>query len=177
MDYSIVLGGGCFWCLEAVFDKLKGVQKVQSGYAGGQVENPSYREVCYGLTGHAEVIKINYNDEEISIETLLQVFFTFHDPTTLNRQGKDVGTQYRSIIFYKNESEKHSIEKYIKEIASGFWRNPIITELAKLEKFYPAEAYHDNYYELNSAQPYCKIIIEPKLKKLHIKYSKLLKTN
>jgi len=177
MEKSIVLGGGCFWCLEAVFDKLNGVSKAQSGYAGGHVKNPGYKEVCYGKTGHAEVLKINYNTEVISLETLLQVFFSFHDPTTLNRQGNDVGTQYRSIIFYADENEKIKIEKYINETAATFWDNPIITELSAPEIFYPAEAYHDDYYELNSAQPYCKFVIEPKVNKLRQKYSELLKVN
>lgn len=177
MNKSIVLGGGCFWCLEAVFDKLNGVTKAQSGYSGGHVKNPGYREVCNGSTGHAEVIKVDFDDEIISLETILQVFFSFHDPTTLNRQGNDVGTQYRSIIFYESEEEKTRIDKYIEETASGFWDNPIITEIAAAEIFYPAEAYHDNYYELNSAQPYCKFVIEPKVVKLRAKYSELLKPN
>jgi len=177
MGKSIVLGGGCFWCLEAVFDKLKGVSKAQSGYAGGHVKNPGYKEVCYGTTGHAEVLKIDYNSEVISLETLLEVFFTFHNPTTLNRQGNDVGTQYRSIIFYGDEKEKIAIEKFIEETASTFWNNPIVTEISAPEIFYPAEAYHDDYYELNSAQPYCKFVIEPKVVKLREKYSQLLKSN
>lgn len=177
MEKSIVLGGGCFWCLEAVFDKLKGVSKAQSGYAGGHVTNPTYKEVCYGTTGHAEVLKIDYNPEVISLEVLLQVFFTFHDPTTLNRQGNDVGTQYRSIIYYLDEEEKVLIEKYIDEVASSFWDNPIVTELSAPAIFYPAEAYHDDYYKLNSAQPYCKFVIEPKVLKLREKYSELIKPN
>ena len=177
MNKSIVLGGGCFWCLEAVFDKLNGVIKAQSGYAGGHVKNPGYKEVCYGGTGHAEVLKIDYNPELISLETLLQVFFTFHNPTTLNRQGNDVGTQYRSIIFYENDEEKTLIEKYISEIASSFWDNPIVTEVSPSKIFYQAEANHDNYYELNSAQPYCKFVIEPKVSKLRTQYQKLLKSN
>jgi len=176
MEKSIVLGGGCFWCLEAVFDKLNGVIKAQSGYAGGHVKNPGYREVCNGTTGHAEVIKIDYNSEVITLETLLEVFFTFHDPTTLNRQGNDVGTQYRSIIFYENESERLALEKFVNETAATFWSNPIVTEIAATEIFYPAEAYHDNYYELNSAQPYCKFVIEPKVVKLRQKYTNLLKS-
>lgn len=177
MKKSIVLGGGCFWCLEAVLDKLNGVSHVQSGYAGGHVNNPTYKEVCYGATGHAEVMKIDYESDVISLETILQVFFTFHDPTTLNRQGNDVGTQYRSIIFYESEEEKTLIENYIKETASGFWDNPIVTEISVTKVFYPAEANHDNYYELNSAQPYCKFVIEPKVMKLRAKYAELLKPN
>jgi len=175
MNKSIVLGGGCFWCLEAVFDKLNGVKKTQSGYAGGQVVNPGYREVCDGGTGHAEVLKIDYNSEVISLESILQVFFTFHDPTTLNRQGNDVGTQYRSIIFYESDEEKSLIDKYISEKASTFWDNPIVTEISPAKIFYPAEAYHDNYYRLNSAKPYCKFVIEPKLSKLKADYQELLK--
>lgn len=175
MNKSIVLGGGCFWCLEAVFDKLNGVSKAQSGYAGGHVESPRYKEVCYGSTGHAEVLKLDYDSDIISLETILQVFFTFHDPTTLNRQGNDVGTQYRSIIFYESEEEKTLIKDYIDKVASTFWNNPIITELTASVIFYPAEANHDNYYELNSAQPYCKFVIEPKVSKLREKYSELLK--
>ena len=177
MNKSIVLGGGCFWCLEAVFDKLNGVTKAQSGYAGGHVVNPGYKEVCYGTTGHAEVLKIDYNSEVISTETLLQVFFTFHDPTTLNRQGNDVGTQYRSIIFYENEEEKTLIQNYIEQEASKFWDNPIVTEISPTKIFYPAEAYHDDYYELNSAQPYCKFVIEPKVTKLRKNYQAFLKPN
>ena len=177
MNKSIVLGGGCFWCLEAVFDKLNGVIKAQSGYAGGHVKNPGYKEVCYGGTGHAEVLKIDYNPELISLETLLQVFFTFHNPTTLNRQGNDVGTQYRSIIFYESDEEKSLIEKYIADTASAFWDNPIVTEISPAKIFYQAEANHDNYYELNSAQPYCKFVIEPKVSKLRAQYQELLKPN
>lgn len=177
MKKSIILGGGCFWCLEAVFDKLVGVDNAQSGYAGGHVVNPSYKEVCYGKTGHAEVLKIDYDADAISLETLLQVFFTFHNPTTLNRQGNDVGTQYRSIIFYENEDEKTQIENYINQEASKFWDNPIVTEISAPVVFYPAEAYHNNYYQLNSAQPYCKFVIEPKVSKLRAKYAELIKPN
>lgn len=177
MEKSIVLGGGCFWCLEAVFDNLNGVSKAQSGYAGGQVKNPSYKEVCNGTTGHAEVLKIDYNSEVISLETLLQVFFSFHNPTTLNRQGNDVGTQYRSIIFYENDQEKELIENYINNVAVSFWDNPIVTELSAPAIFYPSEAYHNDYYQLNSAQPYCKFVIEPKVSKLREKYSELIKTD
>lgn len=175
MQKSIVLGGGCFWCLEAVFDRLQGVTSVKSGYAGGKEANPTYREVCYGNTGHAEVLKIDFNPEEISLTTLLEVFFTFHNPTTLNRQGNDVGTQYRSIIFYENEEEKEVITHYIDDEASKIWDNPIVTEIKASETFYPAEAYHNDYYKLNSGQSYCQFVISPKVEKLKVKYSKLLK--
>lgn len=176
MKKSVVLGGGCFWCLEAVFDNLKGVLKAQSGYSGGHVKDRGYREVCNGHTGHAEVMKIDYDSDLISLESLLQVFFTFHDPTTLNRQGNDVGTQYRSIIFYESEQEKILIEQYIKNVASEIWRNPIVTELSEQAIFYPSEAYHKDYYKLNSTKPYCKYVIEPKVLKLREKYGELLKT-
>jgi len=175
MSSSIILGGGCFWCLEAVFLKLKGVLNVKSGYSGGHVKDPGYREVCYGKTGHAEVLKIDYNSNLITQETLLEVFFSFHDPTTLNRQGNDVGTQYRSIIFYNTEEEKKIFENFINGPAADIWPNPIVTELAKLETFYPAEVYHDNYYNLHKNEGYCQVVISPKVNKLKQKYSTLLK--
>ncbi len=174
MIESIVIGGGCFWCLEAVFNKLKGVKSVVSGYAGGHIKNPAYREVCNGTTGHAEVIKIDYDSDVISKETLLELFFSFHDPTTLNRQGNDVGTQYRSVVFYKDESEKKEIEDFISGKASMMWNNPIVTEIAELPVFYPAEDYHQSYFDNNKMQPYCMIVINPKVKKLKQKYSTLL---
>lgn len=176
MKSSIILGGGCFWCLEAVFLNLKGVLKVKSGYSGGHVKNPGYREVCHGKTGHAEVLQVDYDSTLIDQETLLEVFFTFHDPTTLNRQGNDVGTQYRSIIFYNNEEEKADFQKYIDGPAAEIWPNPIVTELKELEIFYPAEAYHDNYYNLNKSQGYCQFVISPKVNKLKQKYTSLLKS-
>ncbi len=176
MRSSIILGGGCFWCLEAVFLNLKGVLKVKSGYSGGHVKNPGYREVCYGKTGHAEVLQVDYDPELIDQETILEVFFTFHDPTTLNRQGNDVGTQYRSIIFYNTQEEKETFQTYIDGPASEIWSDPIVTELKELEIFYPAEAYHDNYYNLNKGQGYCQFVISPKVNKLKQKYSTLLKS-
>ena len=177
MRSSIILGGGCFWCLEAVFLNLKGVLKVKSGYSGGHVKNPGYREVCFGKTGHAEVLQVDFDSELIDQKTLLEVFFTFHDPTTLNRQGNDVGTQYRSIIFYNTEDEKETFQKFIDGPASDIWPNPIVTELKKLEIFYPAEVYHDNYYNLNKGQGYCQFVISPKVQKLKQKYSTLLKSD
>ena len=159
-------GAGCFWCVEAAFQQLKGVTSVFSGYSGGHVENPTYEQVCTGSTGHAEVCQIEYDPEKISYEELLEVFFEIHDPTTLNRQGNDVGTQYRSVIFYHNEDQKKKAEKLKAELdAKGLWKNPIITELLPLSKFYKAEDYHQNYYRNNPNQPYCRVVIKPKLQK------------
>lgn len=171
---SIVLGGGCFWCTEAVFKRLAGVRSVKPGYTGGKIRNPSYREVCSGLTGHNEVVKIDYDPGEISFRQLLDVFFSTHDPTTLNRQGNDVGTQYRSGIYYSNENQKKIAEEYIAGEARSLWRDPIVTELKALEVFYPAEDYHHDYYDNNPEQGYCQVIINPKIQKLKSKYSKLL---
>ena len=159
-------GAGCFWCVEAAFQQLKGVTSVFSGYSGGHIENPTYEQVCTGSTGHAEVCQIEYDPEKISYEELLEVFFEIHDPTTLNRQGNDVGTQYRSVIFYHNEDQKKKAEKLKAELdAKGLWKNPIITELLPLSKFYKAEDYHQNYYRNNPNQPYCRVVIKPKLQK------------
>jgi len=162
---KLILGGGCFWCLEAAFLKIKGVIKVTSGYAGGSTENPNYQQICQGNTGHAEVVEVVYDATEINLETLLSVFFAIHDPTTLNRQGNDQGTQYRSIIFYSNSQEEaqisQSVEKHQKEFDKA-----IVTQVAILEKFYPAEIEHHNYYALNTSQPYCQMVIKPKLDKL-----------
>jgi peptide-methionine (S)-S-oxide reductase len=169
------LGAGCFWCVEAVFQDLKGVQKVTSGYMGGHIKNPAYREVCNGTTGHAEVIQIQFNPEIISYETLLEIFFTTHDPTTLNRQGADRGTQYRSAIFYHNETQKAAAEKVKKEFAPTLWSDPIVTEISAASAFYVAEDYHQNYYKENSNQPYCEIVINPKVQKLRAKYGALIK--
>lgn len=169
-------GAGCFWCTEAVFAELEGVHEVISGYTGGRVDNPTYREVTSGLTGHAEVAQITYDPAVISYDELLEVFWKTHDPTTLNRQGNDVGTQYRSAIFYHNEEQKALAEKYKKALnASGAWANPIVTEITKLEKFYPAENYHQDYYELNKSQPYCTYVIQPKLEKLEKVFGDKLK--
>ncbi|MBI07808.1 MAG: peptide-methionine (S)-S-oxide reductase [Opitutae bacterium] len=159
------LGGGCFWCVEAVFERIRGVEAVISGYAGGRVENPTYDAVCTGATGHAEVCQIHFNPEEISFETLLEVFWLTHDPTTLNRQGNDVGTQYRSVIYYHDESQKETAEKSIAK-AGGKFENKIVTELAPLPKFYEAEKYHQDYFAKNPDQPYCAVIIPPKLEKI-----------
>jgi peptide-methionine (S)-S-oxide reductase len=164
---SAIFGAGCFWCVEAVFQRLNGVLKVESGYAGGHVKNPTYREVCSGLTGHAEVVKITFDPTIVSFETLLQVFWQTHDPTTLNQQGADVGTQYRSVIFYLNPQQKEIAEKYKQELneAKVFNKN-IVTEITPYTNFYPAEDYHQNYYNQNANQPYCKFVIAPKLDKL-----------
>jgi peptide-methionine (S)-S-oxide reductase len=159
-------GAGCFWCVEAVFQQLKGVLSVVSGYSGGQVENPTYEQVCTGTTGHAEVCQIEYNPEQISYEELLEVFFETHDPTTLNRQGNDVGTQYRSVIFYHNDDQKTAAEKMKTELnAKGVWKNPIVTEIVPFTKFYKAEDYHQDYYRSNPNQSYCRFVIKPKVDK------------
>jgi peptide-methionine (S)-S-oxide reductase len=161
------LGGGCFWCLEAVYLRFKGVERVESGYAGGVVPNPSYEEVCTGTTGHAEVVQVTFDPGVISYRELLEVFFSIHDPTTLNRQGADVGTQYRSVIFYHTDDQKAVAEEMIRMVdESGTWRNPVVTELKPIDVFYKAEAYHQDYYARNANQPYCRVVISPKLKKL-----------
>ncbi len=160
------LGAGCFWCVEAIFQNLKGVHRVVSGYAGGTAENPSYQYVCAGTTGHAEVVQMTFDPEIISYEDLLSVFWHTHDPTTLNRQGADVGTQYRSVIFYHTEEQKTIAEKSKKAIeASGLWPDPVVTEITPLRDFYKAETYHQNYYRLNPNQPYCRLVIDPKVRK------------
>jgi len=159
-------GAGCFWCVEAIFQSLKGVQKVVSGYSGGKIRNPTYREVSSGLTGHAEVVQITYDPEIISFKELLEVFWQTHDPTTLNRQGADVGTQYRSVIFYHNEVQKNEAEFYKQELTkAGVFLNPIVTEIIKFEAFYVAEDYHQNYFLSNSDAPYCNYVIKPKMEK------------
>ncbi len=170
------LGGGCFWCLEAVYQQLRGVEKVESGYAGGHVRNPSYREVCNGTTGHAEVVQITFDPQEVSFKEILEVFFTIHDPTTLNRQGADVGTQYRSAIFYHDDEQKAIAEAVIREVGgAGLWSNPIVTQVASVETFYKAEEYHQDYYNQNDNQPYCQVVIAPKVAKFRKKYLDLLK--
>ncbi len=161
------LAGGCFWCLEAAFQDLKGVERVQSGYAGGRVANPSYEQVCTGTTGHAEVVQITFDPEVVSFDDLLHVFFTIHDPTTLNRQGVDVGTQYRSAIFYHTADQKAAAERVIAELQSEHvWDDPIVTELKPLEAFYPAEEYHRDYFRRNPNQGYCSAVIAPKVAKV-----------
>ncbi|MCS7037105.1 MAG: peptide-methionine (S)-S-oxide reductase MsrA [Saprospiraceae bacterium] len=168
------LGGGCFWCIEAVFLEMKGVLKVESGYAGGHVPNPTYREVCTGTTGHAEVVQITYDPSVTSYADLLEVFFTVHDPTTLNRQGNDVGTQYRSVIFYHNDEQKR-IAQEAKKAAAQLWPKPIVTEIAPLDRFYKAEDYHQNYYRNNPSQPYCIYVVGPKVEKFRQKFRDRLK--
>lgn len=163
---TLTLGGGCFWCLEAVFDELKGVSKVESGYAGGHVANPSYTQVSEGGTGHAEVVQITFDPRVVSRDVILQVFFTIHDPTTLNRQGNDVGEQYRSVAFYRSPEQKAAIEKAIAETdASGAWHGKAVTQVVPLVKFYKAEDYHQEYFKLHGTQPYCQLVVAPKVAK------------
>lgn len=170
------LGGGCFWCLEAVFVELQGVEKVESGYSGGTVPDPSYEQVCTGNTGHAEVAQITFDPDVISFREILQVFFATHDPTTLNRQGADVGTQYRSVIFYHDEDQKKIAQEMIEELNSAnIWPNPIVTEVEPLENYYKAEDYHQDYYKYNSQQPYCQAVITPKLAKFRKNFAEKLK--
>ena len=160
-------GGGCFWCVEAVFQRVEGVISVKPGYASGHTQNPTYKDVCSGETGHAEVARIEFDPVQVTFDQLLNVFWQAHDPTTLNRQGADVGTQYRSIILYHNNDQKGIAEKSIKDTnVSGYFDSPIVTTIEALDIFYPAEDYHDNYYELNSSQGYCQYVIKPKLDKL-----------
>ena len=168
--------GGCFWCTEAVFKRLEGVEKVVSGYTGGQIKNPAYREICTGRTGHAEAIQISYNEDVITFNELLEIFFATHNPTTLNRQGNDVGTQYRSAIFYNNPTQKEQAEAFISVLEKEHvFDNPITTEVVELGVFYNAEDSHQNYFDLNKEQPYCQYIINPKIKKLKAYYSHKLK--
>lgn len=170
------LAGGCFWCLEAVFDDLEGVHDVVSGYAGGAVPNPSYEQVCAGTTGHAEVVQITFDPTVISFREILDVFFTIHDPTTLNRQGPDAGTQYRSAIFYHTPEQKATAEQLIADLdASGIWGAPIVTGVAPFTAFYPAEEYHQEYFRRNPSQPYCVMIVAPKVAKVRKQYRARLK--
>lgn len=172
---TIVFGGGCFWCTEAVFKMLKGVISVEPGYSGGSTVNPTYEEVCAGTTGHAECTKVEYNPDEVSLDDLLTVFFGSHDPTTINRQGADIGSQYRSIIFYATADQKEEILKFIKNInISDFGGKNIVTEVEPLKEFYLAENYHKNYYVRNKNAPYCEIVINPKLEKVVKNFAKLL---
>jgi peptide-methionine (S)-S-oxide reductase len=159
---TATLGGGCFWCLEAVYQEVKGVQGVESGYAGGQVDNPSYEEVCQGTTGHAEVVRVTFDDSVISYREILQIFFAIHNPTTLNRQGNDVGTQYRSVIYYHSPEQKEAAEQVMQEMVK-IWEAPIVTELAPVPTYYPAEDYHQNYFVENSNQSYCAFVVAPKV--------------
>lgn len=170
--------GGCFWCTEAVFNRLEGVERVVSGYTGGHIKNPAYREICTGRTGHAEAIQIFFDKARISYKELLEIFFATHDPTTLNRQGNDVGTQYRSAIFYSNDSQKDDALDFIRFLEQEqVFKNPITTEVVKLETFYNAEDHHQDYYNLNKEQPYCQFIINPKIKKLKETFTHKLKTH
>ena len=162
---QITLGGGCFWCIEAAFKDAKGVESVVSGFSGGDIKNPAYREVVNGKTNHAEVCQITYNTELINLKNILEIFFLVHDPTTLNRQGNDIGRHYRSIILYHCDSEINLIQSEIDKYNKNYFENKIVTEVQKFKVFYPAENYHQDYYENNTDQPYCKIVIEPKLNK------------
>jgi peptide-methionine (S)-S-oxide reductase len=170
------LGGGCFWCLEPVFAELRGVERVEPGYTGGQTPNPTYQQVCGGNTGHAEVVQVGFDPGVISFEDILHVFFSVHDPTTRNRQGADIGTQYRSAIFYSSPEQQATAKRVIQEMeASGVWGRPIVTEVAPLTQYYPAEEYHRRYYELNPEQGYCRVVIAPKVAKFREKYLSMLK--
>lgn len=170
------LGAGCFWCVEAIYQQLEGVVKVESGYSGGQTAHPTYEEVCTGRTGHAEVIQVTFDPQKISFKELLEVFFRTHDPTTLNRQGADVGTQYRSAIFYHSDEQRKTAEAVKKETdAAKIWDDPIVTEIGRFDAFYKAEEYHQNYYNQNANQPYCRMVINPKLNKFKKEFKNKLK--
>lgn len=170
------LGGGCFWCLEPIFEELRGVEEVESGYSGGHVPNPTYREVCSETTGHAEVVRVTFDPEVVSFREILEVFFTIHDPTTLNRQGADVGESYRSAIFYHDEEQRRVAEETIAEFeAEGLWNDPIVTEVTPFDAYYTAEDYHQEYFRKNGAQPYCQVIIAPKVAKFRKQYLEKLK--
>jgi peptide-methionine (S)-S-oxide reductase len=171
------LGGGCFWCLEAIYDQLIGIEEVVSGYSGGHIDNPTYEQVCGGITGHAEVMQIKYDTSIISFKEILGVFFAFHDPTTLNRQGADVGTQYRSVVFYHTDEHKTTTEQAIAKFeAERLWPNPIVTEITPLDIFYPAEDYHQDYFARNPRQGYCSVVIAPKVAKFRKQYLEKLKS-
>jgi peptide-methionine (S)-S-oxide reductase len=172
-----VLGGGCFWCLEAAYQEVRGVERVESGYAGGHVPNPSYREVCAGTTGHAEVVRVTFDPDTISYRDVLEIFFTIHDPTTRNRQGADVGPQYRSIIFHADGTQRMTAERLIGELEDeGVFDDPIVTEMEPLDDFWPAEAEHHDYYRRNPEQGYCRAVISPKLAKLRERHREMLVT-
>lgn len=173
---TATFGNGCFWCTEAIFQGLRGVGKVASGYSGGSLENPTYEQVCTGTTGHAEVIQVTFDPSKITYVDLLRAFFASHDPTTLNRQGNDVGTQYRSAIFYHDENQRETAEEIRKELdESDEWSNPIVTEIVPFEAYYPAGDYHENYFKLNGSQPYCNFVIRPKVEKFKKNYAHMLK--
>lgn len=174
---TATLAGGCFWCTESVFDELRGVESVVSGYSGGHTESPTYKEVCSGTTGHAEVIDVTFDPSEIDFADILRVFFTVHDPTTLNRQGGDIGTQYRSAIFYHSEAQRQAAEAVIREIDEAtIYPNPIVTEVVPFEKFWPAEDYHQEYFANNPNQPYCAAVIAPKVAKFRKMHAERLKS-
>lgn len=173
---TATIAGGCFWCIEAVFERIKGVEKVVSGYTAGHVDDPTYEQVCTGLTGHTEAVQVTYAPDTISYRDVLKLFFAFHDPTTLNRQDPDVGTQYRSGVYYDSPEQKEECEALIADlIADGVWKDPIVTEVAALGPFFPAEEYHQRYYQRNPNAPYCRVIIDPKVLKLREAYSSRLK--
>lgn len=173
---TATLAGGCFWCLEAVFELIRGVEKVESGYTGGHVENPTYEQVCTGETGHAEVVRLTFDPDVVSYRDLLEVFFTIHDPTQLNRQGPDIGTQYRTAIFYESPGQREVAEEVIRELeAREIWDAPIVTEVEPLTVFYPAEAYHSEYYRRNPRQPYCMAVVAPKVAKARKEFLDRLK--
>lgn len=174
---TATFGAGCFWCVEAVFQELRGVLKVESGYSGGEVDNPTYKQICYENTGHAEVTRIVYDPSVITFEELLEVFWATHDPTTLNRQGNDVGTQYRSVIFYHNDEQRQLAERSLKEVAQPLWDNKVVTEISPLINYFPAEDYHQNYYSENPNQGYCRVIINPKVIKFRKQFADKLKDN
>src|ERR687885_1388344 len=168
---TATLGGGCFWCLEAVYNELRGVERVVSGYAGGHVPNPTYEQVCSGRTGHAEVVQVTFDPEVISYREILEVFFTIHDPTTLDRQGHDVGTQYRSVIFYHTPEQERTAREVIRDLeAEAVWDAPIVTEVTPFQAFYPAEDYHQEYFQRNEGQPYCQVVIAPKVAKFRAQH-------
>jgi len=170
------VGGGCFWCIEAIFSELVGVEKAESGYAGGVVPNPTYEQVCEGRTGHAEVVQVTFGPAILSYKDLLRIFFTVHDPTTLNRQGADIGTNYRSVIFYHSERQKQEAWEVIREVTEAkIWKHPIVTQLEPFQQFYKAEAYHQEYFKNNPRQPYCQIVIAPKVRKFREHYEQKLR--
>ena len=173
---TATVAGGCFWCVEAVFERVEGIERLVSGYAGGHVDNPTYEQVCSGITGHAEVVQVTYAPEVISYREVMKLFFAFHDPTTLNRQDPDVGHQYRSAVFYNSPRQQEECEAVIAELtAEKVWPNPIVTEVTRLETFFPAEDYHQQYYQKNPDAPYCRVVIDPKVTKLKERYAAELK--
>ncbi|MEJ7588952.1 MAG: peptide-methionine (S)-S-oxide reductase MsrA [Ferruginibacter sp.] len=175
---TATFGTGCFWCTEAIFQQVEGVSKVISGYSGGKVDNPTYKQVCSGTTGHAECLNIVYDPAKVTFDELLEMFWQVHDPTTLNRQGNDVGTQYRSVVFYHDENQKATVQKYMSELnKSGAWDNPVVTTLEPYVKFYPAEDYHQNYYNSNKGEGYCQFVIRPKVEKFEKVFKSKLKNH